>query len=296
MGRTQVTAIRQTTDDDRDSDIEYDADGAHITNDTMTSFSTNYKIRRKQSRKIATIHKRLSASARAHQLGTFNTTRGDIEKRKSFFRHWIRTLRDIFLYQPRFYFLLCDYPTINTTNYSTTSCLALAQFLYTHIDKSSRESIRQALSNEQDGIELLLHMHQHYGASNITDTYKAKEHLESTTWERTDTIDMFNSRFMRRLATFHTTLSTANNTKHIQKLTNDDLIQLYLTRLVTTMPHTNSLYTRIRDEFVQVQSHMDNGSPVHTSITKLTQQLQSLEALELNNITQRSHQEFRKPR
>jgi hypothetical protein len=94
--------------------------------------------------------------------------------------------------------------------------LALAQFLYTHIDKSSRESIRQALSNEQDGIELLLHMHQHYGASNITDTYKAKEHLEST----------------------------------------------------------------------------GNGSPVHTSITNLTQQLQSLEALELNNITQRQQQEL----
>jgi hypothetical protein len=82
-------------------------------------------------------------------------------------------------------------------------------------------------------------------------------------------------------------LSTPNNTKHIHKLTNDDLIQLYLTRLVTTIPHNNSLCTRIRDEFVQVQSHIDNGSPVHTSITNLTQQLQSLEALELNNRTQR---------
>jgi hypothetical protein len=229
----------------------------------MTSFLSHYRIRSKKSRKIAQIHKKLSAAARAHQLGTFNTTRGDIEQRKGYFRHWIRTLRDIFLYQPRFYFLPCNYPTIGTRNYSTTSSMALAQFLFTCIDKSSRDSIKNSLSNEQDGIELIVPLHKQYGASNITDAYKAKENLESTSWQTSDTIDMFNSRFMKRLAIYHTTLSTTNNT--------NELVQLYLTRLVTTMPNTNSLYTRIRDEFVTVQSHIDNNSPVYTSITLLTQ-------------------------
>jgi hypothetical protein len=58
------------------------------------------------------------------------------------------------------------------------------------------------------------------------------------------------------------------------------------------MPNTNSLYTRIRDEFVTVQSHIDNDSPEHTSITPLTQQLQSLEALELQNTIIRPQNEL----
>jgi hypothetical protein len=218
----------------------------------MTSFLSHYRIRSKKSRKIAQIHKKLSAAARAHQLGTFNTTRGDIEQRKGYFRHWIRTPSDIFLYQPRFYFQLCNYPTMGTSNDSTTSCMVLAQFLFTSIDKSSRDSIENSLSDEQDGIELIVHLHKQYDASNITGTYKAKENLESTSWQTSDTIDMFNSRFMKRLAVYHTTLSTANNTKHISKIGTNELVQLYLTRLVTTMPNTNSLYTRIRDEFVTV--------------------------------------------
>jgi hypothetical protein len=166
--------------------------------------------------------------------------------------------------------------------------MALAQFLFTCIDKSSRDSIKNSLSNEQDGIELIVPLHKQYGASNITDAYKAKENLESTSWQTSDTIDMFNSRFMKRLAIYHTTLSTTNNT--------NELVQLYLTRLVTTMPNTNSLYTRIRDEFVTVQSHIDNNSPVYTSITLLTQQLQSLEALELQNTNIRPQNELRTPR
>jgi hypothetical protein len=75
-----------------------------------------------------------------------------------------------------------------------------------------------------------------------------------------------------------------------------DLVQLYLTRLVTTMPKTNSLYTRIRDEFVQVQAHIDNNTPMYTSITLLTQQLQSLESLALHNTNQPPQSEFRRPR
>jgi hypothetical protein len=47
---------------------------------------------------------------------------------------------------------------------------------------------------------------------------------------------------------------------------------------------------------VQVQAYIDNNSHVYTSRTILTQQLQSFEALELNNITQRQQQDSRKPR
>jgi hypothetical protein len=70
----------------------------------------------------------------------------------------------------------------------------------------------------------MLYMHKHYGATNITDAYKAKEALEVTAWETSDTIDMFNSRFMKRLATYHTTLSTDINTKGANKLNPDELV------------------------------------------------------------------------
>jgi hypothetical protein len=107
---------------------------------------------------------------------------------------------------------------------------------------------------------------------------------------------MFNSRFMKRLEVYHTTLSTANNTKHINKIGTNKLVQLCRTRLVTTMPNTSSLYTRIREGCVTVQSHIDIYSPAHTSITLLTQQLQSLEALELQYTNIRPQNELRTPR
>jgi hypothetical protein len=134
--------------------------------------------------------------------------------------------------------------------------MALAQFLFTCIDKSSRDSIKNSLSNEQDGIELIVHLHKQYGTSNITDAYKAKENLESTSWQTSDTIDMFNSRSMKRLAIYHTTLSTANNTKHINKIGTNELVQLYLTRLVTTMPNT----TACLQEFVMSLSQCSHTS------------------------------------
>jgi hypothetical protein len=46
--------------------------------------------------------------------------------------------------------------------------------------------------------------------------------------ETSDTIDMFNSRFMKRLAIYHTTLSTANNIKYINKIGTNELVQLTL--------------------------------------------------------------------
>jgi hypothetical protein len=152
--------------------------------------------------------------------------------------------------------------------------MALAQFLFTYIDKASRDSIKHVLTNEQDGIELMLYMHKHYGATNMTDAYKAKETLEATSWETSNTIDMFNSRFMKCLATYHTTLSTAINTKGANKLNPDELVQLYLTRLVTTMPRTNSLYTRVRDEFITVQSDVDSNSPTSSTLSTLTPSMQ----------------------
>jgi hypothetical protein len=62
---------------------------------------------------------------------------------------------------------------------------------------------------------------------------------------------------MKREAVLHTTFSTVDNTKHINKLGTDELVHLYVIRRVTTIPITNSRFTRILDEHVTVQSHID---------------------------------------
>jgi hypothetical protein len=95
------------TDKSKDSDTEYDGDGVHITNNITTTFSTNHKIRSKQSRKIANIHKKSPTAVKTHQLGTFNTTRGDMEQGKRYFRHWIRTLLATFSYTNRAFTSSC---------------------------------------------------------------------------------------------------------------------------------------------------------------------------------------------
>jgi hypothetical protein len=67
-----VDSSESDTDDDRDSDIEYDENGVHVITNTMTSFSTDYRIRSKQSRKLLKFTKKTifgckSASTRNFQ-------------------------------------------------------------------------------------------------------------------------------------------------------------------------------------------------------------------------------------
>jgi hypothetical protein len=109
------------------------------------------------------------------------------------------------------------------------------------------ETIKQALNNEQDGIELIHHMTNNLEHQTLLmHTKEGREILDSTSWQYSDTIDMFNSRFNKRLTTYHTTLSTSNNTKQVIKLSNDEVVQLYLARRVTTIhdaPHTKSIHS-----------------------------------------------------
>jgi hypothetical protein len=66
-----VNSSESDTDDDRDSDIEYDENGVHVITNTMTSFSTDYRIRSKQSRKIAQIHKKTNCGCKSASTRNF---------------------------------------------------------------------------------------------------------------------------------------------------------------------------------------------------------------------------------
>jgi hypothetical protein len=111
-----VDSKDSNTDDDRGTDIEYVEISVQVTTNTMTkAVSENCT----NSQKTVCGCKSASNRNLQHNQGRYKT-------KKRNFRDWIRTLRDIFLYQPRLYFLLCNYPTIGTSSYKTTSCMALA--------------------------------------------------------------------------------------------------------------------------------------------------------------------------
>jgi hypothetical protein len=120
----------------------------------FATFYGDRKKRNQQAYKLSRIHKKLVDQAKSHQLPTFSLTPGTINQRKAFFRTWIQTLRQIFMFHPRFANILQHYPLINPRNMSKTSCMGLAQFLFNYIDKNSREQIKGCIDSEHDGVEL----------------------------------------------------------------------------------------------------------------------------------------------
>jgi hypothetical protein len=73
---------------------------------------------------------------------------------------------------------------------------------------------------------------------------------------------MFNSRFTKRLATYHKTRSTTGDRNKSERISSEDQVKLYLTRLVTTMPHNHSLFVEVRAPKVK------NTSPLRLSLQR----------------------------
>jgi hypothetical protein len=139
---TTTTKIRRHIDDDDsvstnsslDDDQDTDASQASIDHynhngdsngilEYETSSNCDRKTASKQAYKLSSIHKKLHQQAKSHQLATFSVTRGTINQRKAFFRAWIQSLRQIFMFHPRFTNLLQHYPLIDPSNMSKTSCM-----------------------------------------------------------------------------------------------------------------------------------------------------------------------------
>jgi hypothetical protein len=79
------------------------------------------------------------------------------------------------------------------------------------------------------------------------------------------------------------TLSTIGDRYKSERISSEDQVKLYLTRLVTTMPHNHSFYVEVRALFLKGGKHFDRDELIDCTITSITQDLQNLKALELNN-------------
>ena len=71
---------------------------------------TQFEHRRAASSNIAKIVKRLNTSAQAQGLQHLNITNGTIDKRNTYFRNWIKTIKLIFNTEERYQSVLRNYP------------------------------------------------------------------------------------------------------------------------------------------------------------------------------------------
>ena len=132
--------------------------------------------------------------------------------------------------EARLQLILIDYPKLQYAKLSKTSNIALSQFLMMKIDNTSREQLRASVDDQNDGIAILLVLQRSFGGMNVTDASKALERLNNTSWEPNDTIGMFNSRFLQRVNTYHTTIASSAASSH-QKLSKLQQLITYLKQL-----------------------------------------------------------------
>jgi hypothetical protein len=91
------------------------------------------------SKRVASQLKKLTAAAKTHNLKEFNTTKGTIDQRKTFFQVWSNILQELLASKYRYQALLRNYPRLNTTELTVTGNTALGQFQRLLLRKSPRD-------------------------------------------------------------------------------------------------------------------------------------------------------------
>ncbi|KAG7340335.1 reverse transcriptase RNA-dependent DNA polymerase [Nitzschia inconspicua] len=254
-----------------DSEYAYDSDENKTT--TM-SFSSNHKRQSAQSKEIGKVLKSLYDGAKQYHLSEYSVTRGTVNKRKSYFRTWIDTLRQILCSEPQYSHLLAKYPVIDCSNISTTSNIALAQFMFAKIEAGSRHHL--------DGVAIIRYLQRNFGGTTIIDCTKALQRLKDTCWEHQDNIDTFSNKFLRRSETYRTTLQSSKT-----KSTLDDveLLTIYLENLTVTMPQSHPLHQNVQNKFVELESCIAAEIEPTFTVHQMIDQMRYLESIQLNNTT-----------
>jgi hypothetical protein len=205
------------------------------------SYFDNSEAKTNTSKRVVSQLKKLTSAAKIHNLKEFNTTKGTIDQRKSFFQLWSNTLQELLIR-----------PNIDTkrsviipslTPRNSQSPTALGQFLRLFLRKSTRDTIEATIGrdNRHNGLVILQYLMTTYGYTTIIDCSNACQKLESTLWNDRDTIDSFTHRFMLRLSNYNESIfaNTRNTTRPYDK---DEVTILSLKLLVTTMPTSHALY------------------------------------------------------
>jgi hypothetical protein len=278
-----------------DSSSESDSESSTLACDDFgnakdISYFDNSEAKANMSKRVASQLKKLTSAAKIHNLKEFNTTKGTIDQRKSFFQLWSNTLQELLTSQYRYQTLLRDYPQLNTSELTITGNTALGQFLRLFLRKSTRDTIEATIGrdNRHNGLIILKHLMATYGCTTIIDCSNARQKLESTLWNDRDTIDSFTHRFMLRLSNYNESIfaNTRNTTRPYDK---DEVTMLFLKLLVTTMPTSHALYREVQTTYTQCELNINRHGHLDTDTTEIQRDLQALE-LTLRAISNDIHQ------
>ncbi len=236
------------------------------------------KERFNTSKRIATQVKKLSTSAKLHDLKEFITVKGTIEERKSFFQKWANKLQEMLTSHFRYQALLRDYPKLDASELTITGNTALGQFLRLKLHPSALHTIEATIGreNRHNGFMILQYLFSTYGSSTFVDARNAKEKLESTFWSPRDTIDSFTHRFMYRLSQYNDSIA-ANSTQRTKTYSSDEITILYLHQLVTTIPTTHNLYREVETMYSKCERDLEAFDQLDTNISNIQHRLQRLE-------------------
>ena len=141
--------------------------------------------------------------------------------------------------------------------------MVLASFIMSKMHNDSKAQLRASVDDEQDGVAILRSLIKELGGTNVTDATNAKKRLEATKWEPGDTISTFNSRFLRRTEAVD---SAARTSRATPKMSKDEKLLTFLTRLCHTMPQSHPLYQTVQSKLLEVEGKLDKEEEVEDTI------------------------------
>jgi hypothetical protein len=246
------------------------------------------KQQRQTSTRIGKEIKKLTAAAKVYDLRPFYTDRGTIKQRKTHFVHWANKLRDMLGPIHRYNAFMRDYPKLNPAELTVTANTALGLFLRLKLGPNAMHPIEEAIgyTNKDNGHLILQFLLNHYGSATDEDIARAKQLWENTTWVHRDTIDTHSQRFLKRLSLLRDSVATRPDRGN-DIPTNDQASMKYLSLLVTSLPKSHGLRSRVQALYSKNKGHCSIREVRHERrnivVQTLREQLTEEEHIDSNN-------------
>jgi hypothetical protein len=229
------------------------------------------KQQRQTSTRIGKEVKKLTAAAKVYDLRPFYMDRGTIEQRKTHFVHWATKLRDMFAPIHRYNAFMRDYPKLNPAELTVTANTALGLFLRLKLGPNAMHPIEEAIgyTNKDNGHQILQFLLNHYGRATDEDIARAKQLWENTTWVHRDTIDTHSQRFLKRLSLLRDSVATRPDRGN-DIPTNDQASMKYLSLLVTSLPKSHGLRSRVQALYSKNKDEMAAFGKLDTNVATMS--------------------------
>jgi hypothetical protein len=271
--------------------------GSHkITN--VTDIVSKEK-QRQTSTRIEKEVKKLTTAPKVHDLRPFYTDRGTIEQRKPHFVDWATKFRDMLGPIHRYNAFMRDFPRLHHTELTVTANTALGLFLRLKLGPNAMHLIEEAIGypKKDNGFLILQFLLNHYGRATDEDIARAKQLWENTTWVNRDTLDTRSQRVLKRLSLLRDSVATRPDRSN-DIPANDQASMKYLSLLVTSLPKSHGLRSRVQAMYSKCKDDMAAFGKLDTNVATISfklfeEQLTEEEHIDGNNTP--DHPRIRRP-